>query len=164
MGYSAKDIDRINAYLEHYGILGMKWGVRRSKKQLQASRGVKSWETEGESSDTEVSNDRKKASSLSKKNVKSLSNDEIREYTTRLQLENQLIRAQQEYKSLTTAKKASKQHKGRSFVMNIAGDVASQLAKEYLKNVAKVQINDALMKNPKTARYAISDKNKNKNK
>lgn len=31
-------------YLEHYGIKGMKWGVRRTIEQLQRARGRKSWE------------------------------------------------------------------------------------------------------------------------
>lgn len=167
MAYNADEITDVAAYLEHYGILGMKWGRRRNRKQLQAARGVKPWEEEGntDTSNSEpASADRVRASKLSKRKVHTMSNDELRDYTTRLQLENQLIKAQQEYRNLTSPQqKQDKQNKGRSFVMNIASDVASQLAKEYLKNAAKVVIDERLSKNPNTAKYVPKSK-KDKNK
>lgn len=36
--------DQVDAFFEHFGIKGMKWGVRRNRRQLQAARGKKDWE------------------------------------------------------------------------------------------------------------------------
>lgn len=68
--------------LMHYGILGMKWGVRRSKAQLARARGSKS-----KSSSEEVSEDYKKAHSS--KSIKSMSDAELRNRLNRLQMEQQ---------------------------------------------------------------------------
>lgn len=168
MAYSADEITDVAAYLEHYGILGMKWGRRRNRKQLQAARGVKPWEEEGESDTKETekpSADRVRASKLSKRKVHTMTNDELRDYTTRLQLENQLIEAQQRYRNLTSPQqKQAKQHKGREFVMGIASNVARQLATDYLKNAAQVAIDERLSKNPNTAKYVPNRKKKDQNK
>ena len=66
--------------LAHYGILGMKWGVRRSEAQLARARGKKS-------SSEEASDDYKKAHS--KKSVKSMSDAELRNRLNRIQMEQQ---------------------------------------------------------------------------
>lgn len=82
MEYLAKRIDELDSdnELRHYGILGMKWGVRRSEAQLARARGKKS-------SDDDVSEDYKKAHSS--KSVKSMSDAELRNRLNRLQMEQQ---------------------------------------------------------------------------
>lgn len=71
-----------NNELIHYGILGMKWGVRRTEAQLARARGKKS-----KSSSEDVSEDYKKAHSS--KSVKSMSDAELRTRLNRLQMEQQ---------------------------------------------------------------------------
>lgn len=66
--------------LAHYGILGMKWGVRRTPEQLARARGKKI-------SSEEESKDYKKAHDS--KSVKSMSDAELRERLNRLQMEQQ---------------------------------------------------------------------------
>lgn len=63
-------------YLEHYGVKGMKWGVRKRRKPSRS-----------------VSKDYFEARSLSKKRPSELSNEQLRQLNKRLQLE-------QEYKRL----------------------------------------------------------------
>lgn len=74
-----------NSVLAHYGILGMKWGVRRSEAQLARARGAKS-----KNSSEEESEDYKKAHSP--KSVKSMSDAELRNRLNRLQMEQQYTR------------------------------------------------------------------------
>lgn len=62
--------------LFHYGILGMKWGVRRTEAQLARARNK-----------GEVSEDYAKAHS--KKSVKSMSDSELRSRLNRIQMEQQ---------------------------------------------------------------------------
>jgi hypothetical protein len=76
--------------LVHYGILGMKWGIRRTPAQLSRDRGTP------------------KKSSGEKKNVKEMSDDELRRTVNRLQLERQ-------YSQLSS----SNVSKGREYVQKI---------------------------------------------
>lgn len=70
-------------FLEHYGVLGMKWGVRRSRaNSLKRSAGNQETNDEG-------SDDYKNVSALKKKGTKNLSTNELRELTQRMQLEKQ---------------------------------------------------------------------------
>lgn len=63
--------------LAHYGIKGMRWGVRRSEAQLERARGKKA----------ETHEDYTKAHS--KKSVKEMSDSELRSRINRLQMEQQ---------------------------------------------------------------------------
>ena len=70
-----------NNELKHYGILGMKWGVRRSEAQLARIR--------GKSQKGNWSDDAKTAVEIKTKSVKQMSNAELRKLNERQQLENQ---------------------------------------------------------------------------
>lgn len=82
----------------HYGILGMKWGVRRSEEQLARARGKKT---------SEPPND-DYAKAHTKKSVRSMSDAELRSRLNRLQME-------QQYKNL----KPGTVSKGQKFVKNV---------------------------------------------
>lgn len=83
--------------LMHYGVLGMKWGVRRSNAQLaRARKSRKKSENDHE--------DYKKASRS--KSVRTMSDKELRETNARLQMERQyadLTKKQSTGKKLVTA-------------------------------------------------------------
>ena len=64
-------------YLAHYGILGMKWGVRRTPAQLARAR--------GHSTTDESHEDYKKAHTS--KSIKSMSDAELRNRLNRIQME-----------------------------------------------------------------------------
>ena len=72
-----------NDELYHYGVLGMKWGVRRNRSKSSGSFRKKRDRTEGWSEDA------KSAASLRKKKVNQMSNAELRKLNERKQLENQ---------------------------------------------------------------------------
>lgn len=71
-----------NNYLAHYGVLGMKWGVRRKSRTPSA--------------------DSAKVKSIRKKKIHEMSNQDLRDANTRLQLESQ-------YKQLTKKKNIGKE-------------------------------------------------------
>ena len=66
--------------LQHYGVLGMKWGVRRARKD-SGSTGIRKRNSRME----DVNEDYKRAHS--KKSVKDMSDKELREMINRLQME-----------------------------------------------------------------------------
>jgi len=74
---------RVNYNLQHFGILGMHWGKRKSGGSLTSS--VKKKAT----SRVPSSDDHKKKMLLKSKKVHELSNDQLRELASRLQLEKQ---------------------------------------------------------------------------
>ena len=75
-----------NTYLAHHGILGMKWGVRRSEAQLARARGHSSKSSDDKN---EVS-----ARKVAVKNRRTMSDADLKKRIERLKLER-------EFKNLT---------------------------------------------------------------
>ena len=103
--------------LKHYGVLGMKWGVRRTPAQLGHTGGNKGKSKKAASVDEKKRADMKTAS----KNRRSLSIEEIQKRIERIKLERQL-------KDLTDEELAP----GRKFVK----DIMSQSGKKALATIA----------------------------
>lgn len=110
-------------YLAHYGVLGMKWGVRKDKTK-GALRKRKS---------TPVHDDYKKAHSG--KSVKSMSDSELRSVNNRLQMERQ-------YSDLT--RKTSKGKKVVNALIKTAGTIAAAEASYKTYNRIGKQAVDAI--------------------
>lgn len=91
-------------YLQHHGILGMKWGVRRSEAQLARARGGKRKQEEPAHEDY--------VRAHSKTSVRTMSDRELRETNNRLQAEKQ-------YADLT--RKTSKGMKAVKTFIAVAG-------------------------------------------
>lgn len=99
-------MDDLNSQLSHFGIKGMKWGTRRAstlKTQVKSST------------------DHKNAERLKTKNIKSLSNSELRDLNNRLQLERQ-------YKELNK----TQTNRGKKIVTDILTNSAKQVASVYV--------------------------------
>lgn len=71
-----------NAYLAHHGILGMKWGVRRSEAQLARARGHSSKPSDDKN---EVA-----ARKVAVKNRRTMSDSDLKKIIERLKLEREL--------------------------------------------------------------------------
>lgn len=86
--------DAADDFLEHYGIKNMKWGIRRSERELQKARGVKPWEKAAKKVKRSIK-ERKEVRDHEKrlnKPVSKLSAREIRLETARAERENELKR------------------------------------------------------------------------
>lgn len=87
--------DAADDFLEHFGIKGQKWGIRRSERELQKARGVKPWEKAVKKAKRSVKerNEVRAHEKRLNKPVSKLSAREIRLETKRAEQENELKRA-----------------------------------------------------------------------
>lgn len=106
-----------NNTLYHYGVLGMKWGRRKSRSSSSSIRSKRS---------ANDSSDHTRAKELKKKKLSQLSNAELKELNNRMQLESQ-------YKNL----KRQNISAGQKFIKDVAYESGKQLAAEYTKKYAK---------------------------
>lgn len=99
---SEKDSD---SDIMHFGVLGMKWGVRKKKKSISRKEQKKR-------ANKKTSRDYNEADFLRKRKVKSLSNAQLKKAITRMQLE-------QQYKQLSENDKSKLYKFGKKFVNDL---------------------------------------------
>ena len=124
----------MNNNLQHHGIKGQKWGVRRfqNKDGSLTLAGRK----RQKQNDGPIHEDHSKSHDT--KSVKSMSDKELRDRINRLNMERQ-------YAQLTATEKSM----GKKMVSEVLLNVGRELAKEYLKNYAKKSIEEALKRSVK---------------
>ena len=125
----------MNNNLQHHGIKGQKWGVRRFQNK-DGSLTLAGRKRQKQNNDGPTHEDHSKSHSI--KSVKSMSDKELRDRINRLNMERQ-------YAQLTATEKSM----GRKIVSEVLLNVGKELAKEYLKNYAKKGIEEALKKRKK---------------
>lgn len=104
--------------LYHYGIPGMKWGIRRSQKKL--ARINKKSKRQNWSEDATT------AATIKTKKVKQMSNAELKKI-------NERIRLEKEYSNLTKSNPSA----GRKFVNEVARELSKDAAKNAIKKGSK---------------------------
>ncbi len=108
-----------NAELIHYGVKGMKWGVRRTPVQLGHRRKPKKIAKRSrESPESE------KKKSAPKKSVHELSDEELRQAISRLEMEKR-------YKELERSANPQKNNDGKKFVENILRKSGENIATQF---------------------------------
>lgn len=122
--------------LFHYGVLGMKWGVRRTPAQLARARGDRT-----STSSAKTNKSSSKTSSSSKK-ASEMTEDELKSKIQRLELEK---RYSDLMKSTAPPPKSTK---GKDFVLRVleksGENIATQLTTAVMGKVVNVTLGKAL--------------------
>ena len=108
-------------YLEHYGVKGMKWGVRKRSKTRVSSSGARSTSPNPSSKVSAPTTRDKRVKAL--KNRRELSDSDIKDFTSRLQSEKQLKALLDEDVS-----------PGRTFIKKVMSDAGKQAATKLATN------------------------------
>lgn len=140
--------------LIHYGVRGMKWGVRRyqNKDGSLTPAGRKRYAGDGGTSGTAKPKSTATSSSSGRKKVSEMTDDELNRAVRRLQLE-------QQYRQLNPEKVSA----GQKFVNKVANDVIIPAATTVARNAVQKVMQDALSKALKTDIKTDND-NKKKDK
>lgn len=125
--------DPADSFLKHYGVKGMKWGVRRSERQLAKANARR----EASSEDSRSAQDSQ--ATIKKGSVDSLSNKELQTLVTRMNLE-------QQFSTLNDKANTKTKSAGRKFAEDIARDLAKETVKSAIKNTAGVRIQGTMEK------------------
>ena len=108
-------------YLEHYGVKGMKWGLRKRSKTRVSSSGARSTSPNPSSKVSAPTTRDKRVKAL--KNRRELSDSDIKDFTSRLQSEKQLKALLDEDVS-----------PGRTFIKKVMSDAGKQAATKLATN------------------------------
>lgn len=124
-------------YLQHYGVLGMRWGVRRTPAQLgRSSNG--STKQKRFSIGLKKSVPKQDAQSIKpkQKTIKDLTDDELRQKINRLRME-------QEYRNLSPAQISTGKKVVDRILKNVVTPAAEDVAKQLTKSMMTKAVNKA---------------------
>lgn len=125
--------------LLHYGVLGMKWGVKKARKSSntvdETRRKSNTQNSNTQKSNTQNSNTKQQSKKFVTKKQKqkqimedlnSMSDKELRERLNRMQMEQQYIR-------MMTPEKSAAKKQVEQFLINEGRNLASQMLREQIR-------------------------------
>ena len=126
--------------LLHYGVLGMKWGVKKARKSSntvdETRRKTNTQNSNTQKSNTQNSNTKQQSKKFVTKkqrqkqimeDLNSMSDKELRERLNRMQMEQQYIR-------MMTPEKSAAKKQVEQFLINEGRNLASQMLREQIRN------------------------------
>lgn len=120
----------MNDELYHHGILGMRWGIRRTKSQLGYKTG-NGKKRQGDDLDAEGKASSSGKSGGSKKSVTNMTDDELRNHINRLQMERQYLDLEKQISAYTPQQVS----RGKKFMKSMEKDVITPALKDAGKNL-----------------------------
>lgn len=107
--------------IQHTGVLGMKWGIRRARSSSSSSSSSKTKQhVSSESSESKPELKDTKAKGSISSSIKAMSDAELKSKINRIQMEKQ-------YAQLTTREKSA----GEKFIKSVLSDAGKQTATKY---------------------------------
>lgn len=125
---SVRYSDELENYLQHFGVRGMKWGVRRTRAQIDASPSA------------DHVNSRTTQAKIKKGGVKSVSNKELQDLVTRINLEQQYARVAPQSGNQRAVRAA---RAGASFMGSVVAGVGRTQATRVGNHYATRAVNQA---------------------
>lgn len=122
----------MNDELYHHGILGMRWGIRRTKSQLGYKTG-NGRKRQGDDSDVEgkAASSGKSGGSNKSKSIANMTDDELRNHINRLQMERQYLDLEKQISAYTPQQVS----RGKKFMKSMEKDVITPALKDAGKNL-----------------------------
>ena len=136
----------MDSYLQHHGVKGQKWGVRRTPEQLghapkkSTKRKLSLFNRNKKKTVKKTTKKSTEESSTKKKSVKEMNDDELRDKVNRLRMEKEVLNLQREISSLTPKQVSP----GKNFVTKVGKDILLPTIEKNVKAYATKQLDNYL--------------------